>query len=140
MASSNSGKLKRVAGPKRSNSSALVVTPDSSPGGGIRSTTPTAPSMPERDGSGGGTSKRVSTETPGTTKTRAISSPERFLVAHHRAHPQRLGWNRINRFLTFPCFVKLAMNRIHRATQRQLPKPVSLTGCSARQSKAGSAP
>ena len=60
-ASITSGKLRRVAGPKRSSSSGAVVTPPSSELDGMRSTIPTAPRIPERDGSGGGTSKRVST-------------------------------------------------------------------------------
>lgn len=66
-----SGKLNRVAGPNRSSNSCVVVTAWTPPGG-TRSTTPTAPRMPDRAGKGGGTSNRASTLTPGTTRVRGI--------------------------------------------------------------------
>src|SRR5207302_6326145 len=70
-----SGIVAAVPGPSRSLSSATLVTLTRAPAEGGRSTIPTAPMIPEGVGSGGSTSKRASTLTPGTTRADTTSPP-----------------------------------------------------------------
>src|SRR5688572_6907135 len=62
-----SGADAAVPGPRTVETSAALVTPIRRLGDGGRSTIAAIPTTPDGAGSGGSTSKRVSTRTPGTT-------------------------------------------------------------------------